>query len=245
MANDAAVIRLLEGPVLVFTGAGVSVPSGVPAFRGAGGLYEGRDAYDLASSQGFARDPALVWNWYLHRIRGLQGVRPNAAHLALAELARRNPALTVVTSNVDPLHEMAGQPRLYKLHGDILRTRCLDCGSAAPLDLAAAPARCAPGLTLACPCGGRLRPDVVWFGETPRAEAVEAVLRELPRAGLVVEVGVSGYVSYGFAEGAARLGIPLAIVNPQPEWAPNGAIVFAEPCEEVLPRWLAAMGAGR
>lgn len=241
MTGDSSVLRLLRGRVVVFTGAGISVASGIPTFRGAGGLYEGRNAFDLASPEGFARDPALVWNWYLSRIRQHQSASPNAAHLALAGMGRENPDLVVVTSNVDGLHELAGQPRLFKLHGDIMRTRCLACGLAGPLDLASCPATCGPGCLPICPCGGLLRPDVVWFGESPHAEAIEAVREHLPRADVVIEAGVSGYVSYGFAEAAARSGIPVAIVNPEPEFPPKRAWLFEEPCETVLPRWFEAV----
>src|SRR5690606_12585764 len=107
----------------------MSAPSGLPTFRGVGGLYEGRDVMQLATPEGFAEDPELVWRWYSERIEMLLGVQPNEGHLALAEWARRADQMVVVTSNVDDLHEKAGQPELYKLHGRILEARCTACGA--------------------------------------------------------------------------------------------------------------------
>ena len=158
---------------VVLTGAGVSAESGVPTFRGAGGLWKQFRPEDLATPQAFARDPRLVWEWYAWRRTLVAGCAPNAAHRALAEWAIRRGTVTIVTQNVDGLHTRAardaattGDPSAalpIEVHGSLLRDRCSACDArseALPIDatsVATLP-RCAR-------CGAMLRPDVVWFGE--------------------------------------------------------------------------------
>lgn len=152
--------------VVVLTGAGISAESGVPTFRGSDGLWEGHRIEDVASPKGFARDPQLVHQFY-NRRRGLLAsgeIHPNAAHVALAKLGRaRGVRLTLVTQNIDDLHERGGSEEVLHLHGELLKARCNCCGAVTP---------CREDLSRAsiCPaCGGIdcLRPHVVWFGETP------------------------------------------------------------------------------
>ncbi len=198
----------------------MSAPSGLPTFRGVGGLYEGRDVMQLATPEGFAEDPELVWRWYGERIEMLLGVQPNVGHHALAEWARRADQVVVVTSNVDDLHEKAGQPELYKLHGRILEARCTACGATRTLDQK-------PEGLPRCTCDALMRPNVVWFGERPWIDAIEAAVRGLGWADVVLEVGVSGAVTYGFTEMALDQQIPVIRINP--EESP-----LEEWCEEVI-----------
>jgi NAD-dependent deacetylase len=146
--------------VAVLTGAGVSAESGIPTFRGADGLWKTFKAEDLATPQAFARDPRLVWEWYDWRRGLIAQAKPNAAHLAIADLQRRKPRFTLITQNVDGLHDLAGSGRILKLHGDIWRMRCLDCGANFPNRRSPL-----PKLPPHCACGGVARPGVVWFGE--------------------------------------------------------------------------------
>lgn len=245
---DSDLLRRLRGNVLVLTGAGISVASGLPTFRGNDGLYEGLNPYELASPDAFAERPLTVWNWYAMRIRQGIGAQPNAAHHALVELEGLARGFTLITSNVDPLHERAGSRRVYKLHGDIMQTRCLSCRRIEPLDI--------PRFILnregfanedelpTCQCGGRLRPNVVWFGEYPNYEAMEAAQRTIPVVDVGIEVGTSGVVSYGFSEIIVALGTPLIRINPDAEVEP-GVTALAGAAEEFLPSLVDAVRASR
>src|SRR4051812_40545011 len=141
--------------VVVFTGAGVSAESGIPTFRGTGGLWRNFRAEELATPHAFARDPALVWEWYEWRRGLVRDAQANAAHLAIARL----PRAVVVTQNVDALHARAGSRDVVELHGNIFRVRCTREGKT--IDAFDAFSELPPR----CSCGALLRPDVVWFGE--------------------------------------------------------------------------------
>ena len=175
--------------IVVLTGAGISAESGLPTFRGAGGLWEDHRFEDLASPEGFARDPDLVHRFYNQRRAQLQTVQPNAAHRALAELERIWPGgFLLVTQNVDDLHERAGSRKLVHMHGELAKVRCLHCGRIA--GWAGEVGRATP-----CPSCGRapsLRPDVVWFGETPRD--LDRIRNAVMQCGLFVAIGTSGNV---------------------------------------------------
>ncbi len=147
--------------VLFFTGAGISAESGIDTFRGKGGLWNKMKPQELASFDGFMRNPNLVWEWYQYRRKILKGTGPNPGHLAIAEFENYFDNVTVVTQNVDNLHFRAGSTNILELHGNIERNYCIDCktyyGMDDFLDVDEAPQ---------CPkCGGMIRPDVVWFGE--------------------------------------------------------------------------------
>jgi NAD-dependent deacetylase len=173
--------------VFVLTGAGISAESGVPTFRDANGLWERHRVEDVATPEAFDRDPRLVWKFYSDRRRQAAQVKPNPAHVALAELERfLGDRLFLCTQNVDPLHERAGSTRVHHMHGELLSTRCSFCGAPPFADERAydEPPRCG--------CGALLRPDVVWFGEIPLG------LREIGEAvgscDLFLTVGSSGAV---------------------------------------------------
>ena len=183
--------------IVVLTGAGISAESGLSTFRGAGGLWDGHRIEDVATPEGFMADPAQVHRFYNQRRAQLKVVRPNAAHLALAELERAWPGeFLLVTQNVDDLHEWAGSRRLIHMHGELARIRCVACGGVFPWDGDS-------GQETPCPACGRrpaLRPHVVWFGEMPLE--MERIHAALERCGLFVAIGTSGnvYPAAGFVE---------------------------------------------
>ena len=155
-----------SGPIVVLTGAGISAESGLPTFRGAGGLWEGHRVEEVATPGAFARDPALVHRFYNERRAQLRdpAIAPNAAHLALAQLERRWPGeFLLVTQNVDDLHERAGSRQLIHLHGELMRALCRPAAGRRPGKTTWAASRSAR----AAASPARLRPDIVWFGEMP------------------------------------------------------------------------------
>jgi NAD-dependent deacetylase len=196
--------------VAVLTGAGVSAESGVPTFRGNGGLWKQHRAEALATPEAFARDPKLVWEWYDWRRGVLTQAQPNPGHRALVEMEKRLPAFTLITQNVDGLHELAGSRNVLRLHGSIWMLRCLACGDEhenRQTPLAEIPPR--------CQCGGMLRPGVVWFGEAlpPRVwEAAEAAARA---ADLFLVIGTSAvvYPAAGLAHIAKSSGARVVEIN--------------------------------
>jgi NAD-dependent deacetylase len=230
--------RKLRGDVLVLTGAGISAASGLPTFRGEAGLYEGLNPYELASPQAFAKHPVTVWNWYLMRIHQGKDAAPNDAHLSLVDLEEIAKRVTIVTSNVDPLHERAGSTRVFKLHGDILQTCCTRCRKVEALDPDSLPQKVNEETLFRCECGGILRPNVVWFGEYPNNEATEAALRGVYEADIVLEIGTSGVVNYGFTEMAVQAGKMVIRINPEPTLQP-GIYVIADSAEQAVPALVA------
>lgn len=207
-----------RGGVAVLTGAGMSAESGIPTFRDAmSGLWSRFDPAQLASEEGYVEDPQRGWAWYAERRAGVLAAQPNAGHLALADFHRRHPGvLTLVTQNVDDLHQRAGVPETIRLHGDILLDRWLRPCRERP---ACATASAAPGTPPACArCGNLLRPGVVWFGENLPAAALEAAQAAVRRCAVLLVVGTSGAVwpAAGLAGLARRHGATVVIVNPHP-----------------------------
>jgi NAD-dependent deacetylase len=227
--------RRVEGArsIAVMTGAGISAESGVPTFRGAGGLWREYRAEDLATPEAFERDPRLVWEWYDWRRQQIAPAKPNLAHYALVTLEKRAPEFTLITQNVDGLHAAAGSRNLLEIHGSIWRTRCLSCHAVRESrgPLARVPPR--------CPCEGLLRPDVVWFGEALPYEAMKRAFRAVEECDLMLVVGTSGVVqpAASLGEMALRHGAAVIEVNVEPSATSSAATLFLEgKAGETLPR---------
>ncbi|MFN2239308.1 MAG: NAD-dependent deacetylase [Thermoanaerobaculia bacterium] len=177
--------------VVALTGAGISAESGIPTFRGPGGLWENHRPEELATPGAFARDPLLVWRWYEWRRDLVRRVSPNAAHEALARLERTlagRGELTLVTQNVDGLHRRAGSRSILELHGNLFRVRCPGEGT---VEERMDPLGELPPM---CSCGSMLRPDVVWFGEMLPPGILEAAMAAVRSADLLLVIGTSGVV---------------------------------------------------
>jgi NAD-dependent deacetylase len=174
--------------IAVLTGAGVSAESGIPTFRSNGGYWQHHRFEDLATWQGFQRDPKFVWTWYEERRRAIATARPNAGHYALAEMERRVASFTLITQNIDGLHDLAGSRNVIKLHGDIWGLPCLKCGreSEDRSELSDLPPH--------CECGGIMRPAVVWFGELLPEGAMERAEAAVEAADLLIVAGTSAQV---------------------------------------------------
>ncbi len=204
--------------ILVLTGAGVSGESGVPTFRGAGGLWRTHRAMDLATPEAFARDPALVWQFYGERRAFAATCAPNDGHRALAGLeARLGDRFLLATQNVDGLHRVAGSERMVELHGHLFSSRCAGCDRPPFED------RVAHETVPCCDrCGGTLRPHIVWFGEAldPRTMArIEVFLRRREGERLVfLAAGTSGavYPAAGLVDVARSAGAETWLVNAEP-----------------------------
>jgi NAD-dependent deacetylase len=197
----------------VLTGAGISAESGVPTFRGEGGLWRQYRATDLATPEAFARDPKLVWEFYNWRRQLLAKLKPNPAHLALVELEGRLPGFTLITQNIDGLHQAAGSRRVIELHGNIWWVRCPGCGETRedrtiPL----------PELPTCPACGGLLRPHVVWFGEMLDPEILEKAYQAVQACQVLLVIGTSGVVQPAASLGslAKHRGAFVAEINLEP-----------------------------
>jgi len=229
-------------PILALTGAGISAESGLATFRGPGGLWEGRDPLELATPEAFRADPLTSWRFYAWRREQAAAAEPNAAHRALAELARGRDGFTLVTQNVDGLHERAGSPDVIRLHGSLWRLRCVDDGREFDdrrLDLPLPPR---------CPCGGLLRPAVVWFGEPLPADALLRAHAAAERAAVALVVGTSSlvYPAAALPSIARNAGAFVVEINPEP--ALPAHVVderLAGQAGEVLPRLLRSAGITR
>ncbi|MDX1500605.1 MAG: NAD-dependent deacylase [Woeseiaceae bacterium] len=238
--DPALVARLARARrVCVLTGAGVSAESGVPTFRDAqSGLWARYDPLELATPEAFERDPALVWRWYRWRRELVAAALPNPAHRALARLAGRVSDLTLVTQNVDGLHQRAGSPEVIEFHGNLFVDRCAVEGIAVDADPAAAVPRC-PG------CGGPVRPGVVWFGEAIPADALERSFAAAARCDLFLSVGTSSlvYPAAGLAGIAREAGATLVEINPEPTGlAAHADFTIAAPAGRALPELLDCLG---
>ena len=209
------------GHIVMLTGAGVSKESGIPTFREAQtGLWAQYDPMELATPQAFGRNPQLVWEWYTWRRELIHKAEPNPGHLALVEMARILPAFTLITQNVDGLHQRAGSQNVITLHGNLMETKCFandhlveswpDNDDVPPY----------------CPiCNSLLRPNVVWFGENLPAQALQTAVQAAQACDLFLSIGTSALV-----HPAASL--PLMAVE-------NGAVtVEINPQETPLTRWM-------
>jgi NAD-dependent deacetylase len=242
MADAARIALGSYRHIVVLTGAGVSVASGLPTYRGRGGLWNTVDVEGHATASAIEADPSRVWAFFAEIRRQIAGARPNPAHLALAQAEQRlraDQTLTVITQNVDGLHTMAGSTRVIELHGTLLRSRCTECTYARPEDLAACPAT-AP----ACPlCGAALRPDIVLFEEPLPVQAEWDCKMALRDCDLFIAVGTSGTVSpaSNFVRSAEYMGAHTVYVNLDPMVPKNPAFreVYLGRAEELLPTLLA------
>ena len=185
-------IQLLRNSsrLAVLTGAGASQESGLRTFRDSqSGLWAQYKPEDLASPEAFHRDPKLIWDWYAWRREAIKGVRPNAGHYALVEIEKRILQFTLITQNVDGLHRMAGNQNVLELHGNIQRVRCSACYLFTETwnDDSESVPQCAA-------CGGLLRPDVVWFGESLPRDQLEAAVEAAQTCDIFFSIGTSGVV---------------------------------------------------
>lgn len=221
--------------IVILTGAGISAESGIDTFRDAGGLWERHRVEDVATPEGFARDPNLVLGFYDARRAALSGVEPNPAHVALARLEREFAGeLLVVTQNVDNLHERGGSQRVLHMHGELNSALCTSCETRSPwsatmLDRPPCPVCAAP----------TLRPDVVWFGEMPYQ--MGRIYQALETCDLFVSIGTSGavYPAAGFVAEARRNGAHTLELNLEPS---EGSAYFREsrhgPAGRLVPDWV-------
>ena len=213
--TDIARRLVRAGASVCLTGAGVSAESGIPTFRDAAtGLWSRFDPEQLASVDGFRNHPDLVWRWYRERVRAVQDAQPNPGHVALARLARILDGFTIVTQNVDDLHERAGSADVVHLHGRLTAYRCLECGTPVQLGLAE---RLANEPPVCAACAGLIRPGVVWFGELLDGSLWQRASAASQQAEVMLVVGTSGMV-WPAAELpllARRTGAHVVEVNPE------------------------------
>ncbi len=223
--------------IAVLTGAGVSAESGVPTFRGANGLWKQHRAEDLATPGAFARDPKLVWEWYDWRRSVIAQAKPNAGHYALAEAETRARKFTLITQNVDGLHELAGSRNVLRLHGSIWILRCMECtrereDRRSPL----------PDLPPRCECSGLLRPGVVWFGEPLPANIWKQAESAARAADLFLLIGTSAlvYPAAGLAPLAKSSGARVVEINIAETGLSDAIDEFLQgPSGELLPQLIA------
>jgi NAD-dependent deacetylase len=222
--------------VCVLTGAGISAESGIPTFRGPGGLWRQYRAEDLATPSAFARDPKLVWEWYDWRRGIVHNAQPNPGHEAIAALEDKVPEFTLVTQNVDGLHRRAGSRNVLEIHGSLWRARCTGCSEES--DETRVPL---PGLPPHCRCGAMLRPAIVWFGESLPSRVWDNAEEAARRADVFLVVGTSAVVYP-----AASL-VPLAkssgarVIEINTDATPMSGLVDCSlrgPSGEVLPKLL-------
>ncbi len=225
--------------IVILTGAGISAESGLATFRGPDGLWEGHRVENVATPVAFRRDPPLVQAFYDARRRRLGEVEPNQAHRALARLDAEWPGeLLIVTQNVDDLHERAGAKRLLHMHGELKSAWCLACDARAPCEADLGDGPACPG----CGMAGRLRPDIVWFGEMPYG--LDEIDRALIGADLFVSIGTSGnvYPAAGFVQTARYAGARTLEMNLEPSL---GSVLFDESrtgrAGELVPQWVEEM----
>lgn len=199
--------------ITILTGAGVSAESGLGTFRGKEGIWNKMRPEELASMSGFLANPQLVWEWYSYRRSLLAAAQPNPAHVALAEWESNCPDFTLITQNVDGLHQLAGSKNVLELHGNIRVNRCLKCEG----ELEHEPEQYIDGVPY-CSCGGKLRPGVIWFGEMLPEEVLMKAFQAAEACDLFVVAGTSGvvYPAASLPEIATEYGALTIEVNLEP-----------------------------
>jgi NAD-dependent deacetylase len=218
----------------VLTGAGISAESGVPTFRGAEGLWGKFRPEELATMDAFLENPQIVWEWYNWRRKLLGEVKPNPGHYALAELAGMVDDFSLITQNVDGLHAVAGSMDILELHGNIRRNKCSRCNEACYIEDEVDPM----DIPTCKYCGGKIRPDVVWFGEMLNSTVIERAFVCAERADVFLSVGTSAVVhpAASLPITAKRAGAILVEINPEP--TPLSEIAdfrFERPSGDFLP----------
>lgn len=246
LAVAARALRAAEH-ICILTGAGVSAESGVPTFREAlTGQWARHAPEELASPKGFADDPQRVWQWYAERRGEVSRALPNPAHTALAALATRVAHCTLITQNVDDLHERGGSPSVLRLHGSLFQVRCsAACGARGE-----APEGAPTDPIPACPqCGALMRPDVVWFGEPLPMDLFEAARSAAIACDVFLSVGTSNLVEPAASLPwiAAAHGATVIVVNPTMAGQRSGPSILPieGPAGVMLPRLMAEAFAGR
>lgn len=222
------------------SGAGVSAESGVPTFRGNDGLWKKFRPEELANFDSFIKNPDLVWEWYSYRRKLISEVRPNPGHIALALMQDIVPDFTLVTQNVDNLHVRAGSRNVVELHGNIMRSYCLECGLFAGDTLQEPRA----GIPRCEHCGGMLRPDVVWFGELLPLGAFQKAAEAAQRCDVFLCVGTSGivYPAASIPVMARETGAYVVEINPEyTDLSPGMHETLLGPSGEILPGLLSIM----
>ena len=208
-------IRILKSAkkVAVLTGAGISAESGVPTFRGKDGIWKKFRAEELATVDAFMSNPKLVWDWYLWRRQLMSEVGPNPAHKALAEMEKLYDDFSLNTQNVEGLHRMAGSEKIYEGHGNISINKCLYCSRPYEGEI-----NLDGGELPQCECGGKIRPDVVWFGEMLPADVISSAFAASERAELFFSIGTSALIhpAASLPVTAKQCGAYLAEVNLDP-----------------------------
>ncbi len=226
--------------VTVLTGAGISAESGVPTFREAQtGLWAKYDPQELATPEAFRLNPKLVWEWYAWRRELVSKAEPNPGHFALVKMAQKVPRLTLVTQNVDGLHQRAGSPETIELHGNLQRIKCYEHEHLVDnwSETSDLPPRCPI-------CGSLLRPDVVWFGESLPMQALNSAIQAAQQCDVFLTVGTSALVqpAASLPLEALQKGVPVVEINPQRTPLTHFVTFALEgPSGEVLPNLVRAV----
>lgn len=227
---------MIREPIVVITGAGISAESGIPTFRGEGGLWREHRAQDLATPEAFLRDPQLVWEFYEWRRQVVASCEPNSAHRTLVDMEQSTDDFVLITQNVDGLHTKAGSNSLIELHGSLWNLKCQDCEHKwkdTHVPMLALPPRCPS-------CAGLARPDVVWFGEMLEPSILNEAERSVRLAGTVLVIGTSALVQPAniLPLIAKNAGARLIEFNIQPTALSNQVDEgFYGPAGQELPLW--------
>lgn len=213
MLNE--VLRLIKNvdKCAILTGAGISAESGVPTFRGQEGLWGKFSPEELATMDAFMANPKIVWEWYNWRRELLGRVKPNPGHYALVKLKRFFSDYTLITQNVDGLHQLAGAEEILELHGSIMRNKCVDCESPFVTETEIDP----DAIPTCQKCGGQIRPDIVWFGEMLPQETIALAFDKAESCEIFFSVGTSALVhpAASLPLTAKQCGATLVEVNPE------------------------------
>ncbi len=208
----------------------MSAESGIPTFRGAGGLWKQFRADDLATPEAFAHDPKLVWEWYDWRRGLIAAAQPNQGHIALAELEARTPDFTLITQNVDDLHERGGSKNVLHVHGSIWKVRCMQCRRES-VDMRSP----LPDIPPRCACGGMLRPGVVWFGESLPSDIWQQAENAVRAADVLLVVGTSAVVY----PAAGLIQYARAVIEVNIQASGITGVFLQGPSGELLPQLIA------